>query len=130
MRMSPVQNLMKLGHSLRAALDLPEEDKPPIRKFKSWAFGITIFSVGNVLNFVSFGKRCGIQCRVVPGRERLTRRIPWRSICAAFAAQSLLAALGSLQLVANVFFAYLVNHEPVSREHAEAAAPVRQVGAT
>ncbi len=33
---------------------------------------------------------------------------------AAFAAQSLLAALGSLQLVANVFFAYLVNQEPVS----------------
>jgi hypothetical protein len=33
---------------------------------------------------------------------------------AAFAAQSLLAALGSLQLVCNVFFAYFVNHEPVS----------------
>jgi hypothetical protein len=47
---------MKLGHSRRAALELPEEEKPPIRKFKSWAFGITIFSIGNVLNFVSFGE--------------------------------------------------------------------------
>ncbi|GIL54886.1 hypothetical protein Vafri_10566 [Volvox africanus] len=35
--------------------------------------------------------------------------------CAAFAAQSLLAALGSLQLVCNVFFAYFVNHEAVTK---------------
>ncbi|GIL93388.1 hypothetical protein Vretimale_17472 [Volvox reticuliferus] len=35
--------------------------------------------------------------------------------CTAFAAQSLLAALGSLQLVCNVFFAYFVNHEAVTK---------------
>lgn len=33
----------------------------------------------------------------------------------AFAAQSLLAALGSIQFVSNVFFATLVNKEPLSR---------------
>ena len=33
---------------------------------------------------------------------------------AAFAAQSLLAALGSVQFVSNVFFAYFVLHEKVS----------------
>eukprot|EP00198_Chlamydomonas_reinhardtii_P012907 XP_001702244.1 predicted protein [Chlamydomonas reinhardtii] len=80
-------NLMKLGHNKRGELDMPEEEKPPIRKFKSWVIGLIIFITGNVLNFVSF----------------------------AFAAQSLLAALGSLQLVCNVFFAYMVNKEPVTK---------------
>ncbi|GLI71133.1 hypothetical protein VaNZ11_016220, partial [Volvox africanus] len=80
-------NLMKLGHTKRAQLDMPEEQKPPIRKFKTWLIGIIIFITGNILNFVSF----------------------------AFAAQSLLAALGSLQLVCNVFFAYFVNHEAVTK---------------
>ena len=34
--------------------------------------------------------------------------------CAGFAAQSLLAALGSIQFVSNVFFAWFVLHERVS----------------
>ncbi|KAG2424486.1 hypothetical protein HXX76_014538 [Chlamydomonas incerta] len=80
-------NLMKLGHNMRGELDMPEEEKPPIRKFRSWVIGLVIFITGNILNFVSF----------------------------AFAAQSLLAALGSLQLVCNVFFAYMVNKEPVTK---------------
>ncbi|GFR49777.1 hypothetical protein Agub_g11717 [Astrephomene gubernaculifera] len=80
-------NMMKLGHTKRDELDVPEEEKPPIRKFRSWLFGIIIFATGNVLNFVSF----------------------------AFAAQSLLSALGSLQLVCNVVFAYFVNHEPITK---------------
>jgi hypothetical protein len=45
-----------------------------------WALGLTIFSVGCLVNFASF----------------------------AFAAQSLLAALGTVQFVSNVFFAKFV----------------------
>ncbi len=47
---------MKLGHTRRAQIDLPEAEKPPIRKFKVWVVGMVIFIIGNVLNFVSFGK--------------------------------------------------------------------------
>ncbi|KXZ48891.1 hypothetical protein GPECTOR_24g180 [Gonium pectorale] len=80
-------NLMKLGHTRRAEMKAPEEEKPPVRKIKVWIVGVSIFVTGNVLNFVSF----------------------------AFAAQSLLAALGSLQVPCNVFFAYLVNRERVTK---------------
>ncbi|GLC43081.1 hypothetical protein PLESTB_000865100 [Pleodorina starrii] len=80
-------NLMKLGHNKRAKVDCPEAQKPPVRKIKEWVIGMSFFSVGNILNFVSFG----------------------------FAAQSLLAALGSIQFVSNVVFAYFVLHEPINR---------------
>ncbi|KXZ52720.1 hypothetical protein GPECTOR_8g114 [Gonium pectorale] len=80
-------NLMKLGHNKRAKMDLPDDKKPPVGKIKEWAIGMAFFSAGNILNFVSFG----------------------------FAAQSLLAALGSIQFVSNVIFASFVLHEPINR---------------
>lgn len=58
----------------------------PARFFREWQAGIGLFAGGNVLNFVSFG----------------------------FAAQSLLAALGSVQFVSNVVFARLVLKEAVT----------------
>ena len=58
----------------------------PARSFREWQAGIALFAGGNVFNFVSFG----------------------------FAAQSLLAALGSVQFVSNVVFARLVLKEAVT----------------
>ncbi|PNH01815.1 NIPA-like protein 2 [Tetrabaena socialis] len=80
-------NLMKLGHNKRAKMDMPEDQKPPTRKIKEWVVGMSFFTVGNILNFVSFG----------------------------FAAQSLLAALGSIQFVSNVIFASFVLKEKINR---------------
>ena len=54
--------------------------------FREWQLGIALFAGGNILNFVSFG----------------------------FAAQSLLAALGSVQFVSNVFFARFVLKEVIT----------------
>ncbi|KAK9838720.1 hypothetical protein WJX74_001984 [Apatococcus lobatus] len=76
-------NFMKLGHNKRAAMEAPDKDKPLVRHFKEWQFGCGLFSLGNIMNFISFG----------------------------YAAQSLLAALGSIQFVSNVVFAHLVLHE-------------------
>ncbi|KAH9328480.1 hypothetical protein KI387_000588, partial [Taxus chinensis] len=58
----------------------------PIIYFQSWRVGLLIFALGNCLNFISFG----------------------------YAAQSLLAALGSVQFVSNVAFAYIVLKEKVT----------------
>lgn len=79
-------NVMKLGFNKRELLDMPEDQKPSIRRFREWQIGMVIFIVGNVLNFASF----------------------------SFAAQSLLAALGSIQFVSNVFFAYFMLKEKVT----------------
>ncbi|CAG9464631.1 unnamed protein product [Pedinophyceae sp. YPF-701] len=76
-------NMMKLGHNKRA--EQMAAGETPKGKNKHWLIGVSVFAVGNVLNFVSFG----------------------------FAAQSLLAALGSVQFVANVVFAKLVLSEHV-----------------
>ncbi|KAK9824316.1 hypothetical protein WJX72_009403 [[Myrmecia] bisecta] len=81
-------NVMKLGHNKRAASsNLPDKEKPSVRKFREWQIGVALFSIGNVLNFASFG----------------------------FAAQSLLAALGSIQFVSNVIFSKLVLGEKASK---------------
>ncbi|GJS71106.1 probable magnesium transporter NIPA8 [Tanacetum coccineum] len=53
----------------------------PIISFQSWRIGILFFAFGNALNFISFGYA---------------------------AQQSLLAALGSVQFVSNIAFAYVV----------------------
>mmetsp|Transcript_29842 Transcript_29842/g.65998 ORF Transcript_29842/g.65998 Transcript_29842/m.65998 type:complete len:724 (-) Transcript_29842:358-2529(-) len=79
-------NVMKLGHNKREMVDLPEEKKPSIVKFKEWQIGVSIFIIGNIANFASF----------------------------AFAAQSLLAALGSVQFVSNVIFASFVLKEKIT----------------
>jgi hypothetical protein len=63
-----------------------QHQPPPIWKSKIWLLGFLLFTVGNVLNFVSFG----------------------------FAAQSLLAALGAVQFVSNVFFARFLLKEPIT----------------
>lgn len=86
-------NLLKLGHNQRerlALLEAPEcgekSDFKSIIHFQSWRVGMLIFALGNCLNFISFG----------------------------YAAQSLLAALGSVQFISNVAFAYFVLEEKVT----------------
>ncbi|TMX02256.1 hypothetical protein EJD97_022233 [Solanum chilense] len=74
-------NLLKLAHderNLRARMK-------PIIYFQAWRIGILFFTIGNCLNFISFG----------------------------YAAQSLLAALGSIQFISNIGFAYLVLNKTV-----------------
>ncbi|KAL0331795.1 UNVERIFIED_CONTAM: putative magnesium transporter NIPA8 [Sesamum calycinum] len=58
----------------------------PIIYFQTWRIGIIFFILGNCLNFISFG----------------------------YAAQSLLAALGSVQFVSNIAFAYFVLNKTVT----------------
>eukprot|EP00246_Nothoceros_aenigmaticus_P017867 TRINITY_DN9033_c0_g1_i1.p1 TRINITY_DN9033_c0_g1~~TRINITY_DN9033_c0_g1_i1.p1 ORF type:complete len:425 (+),score=54.09 TRINITY_DN9033_c0_g1_i1:380-1654(+) len=85
-------NLLKLGHNERdKAADTSfagekEVSKKPITHFQSWRIGAMVFALGNIINFISFG----------------------------YAAQSLLAALGSVQFVSNVGFAYWVLGESVN----------------
>ncbi|CAM6095094.1 unnamed protein product [Calypogeia fissa] len=87
-------NLLKLGHNQReksAVLDAVEPgekivSRKSVTQYEAWRLGVIVFALGNILNFISFG----------------------------FAAQSLLAALGSVQFVSNVVFAYLVLKETVT----------------
>lgn len=85
-------NLLKLGHDERekhAVLGEGINGKTilrPIISFQSWRIGILFFAFGNALNFISFG----------------------------YAAQSLLAALGSVQFVSNIAFAYVVLNKIVT----------------
>ncbi|KAJ6842315.1 putative magnesium transporter NIPA8 [Iris pallida] len=86
-------NLLKLGHDQRERLSTSSYDGTndklilkPIIHFQSWRIGILFFAVGNCLNFFSF----------------------------AYAAQSLLAALGSVQFVSNIAFAYFVLSKTVT----------------
>ncbi|GMH45330.1 hypothetical protein BSKO_13287 [Bryopsis sp. KO-2023] len=80
-------NVMKLGHNKRAEWEARIGKKLAIRKFREWQIGVFLFIVGNVANFISFG----------------------------YAAQSLLAALGSVQFISNVLFASLVLKEKVTK---------------
>lgn len=86
-------NLLKLGHDERERHSVLGGDDTngkivmkPIIHFQTWRVGILFFAVGNCLNFVSFG----------------------------YAAQSLLAALGSVQFVSNIAFAYFVLSKTVT----------------
>nr|XP_043631858.1 probable magnesium transporter NIPA8 [Erigeron canadensis] len=85
-------NLLKLGHDERERHALLGEGingktiLKPIISFQSWRIGILFFAFGNALNFISFG----------------------------YAAQSLLAALGSVQFVSNIAFAYVVLNKTVT----------------
>eukprot|EP00210_Caulerpa_lentillifera_P003639 g3474.t1 len=79
-------NVMKLGHNKKAALEMRNQTKEPIRMFREWQIGVVFFILGNIANFISFG----------------------------FAAQSLLAALGSVQFVSNVAFASIVLKEKIT----------------
>ncbi|XXG49706.1 hypothetical protein AAC387_Pa02g3808 [Persea americana] len=86
-------NLLKLGHNERERLAMLDSDGTngklllkPIIHFQTWRLGILFFALGNCLNFISFG----------------------------YAAQSLLAALGSIQFVSNIAFTYFVFKKTVS----------------
>jgi len=79
-------NVMKLGHNKRAAMESRIGKEISIRIFREWQIGVVFFVFGNLANFISFG----------------------------YAAQSLLAALGSVQFVSNVAFASLVLREKVT----------------
>ncbi|KAG0461284.1 hypothetical protein HPP92_021581 [Vanilla planifolia] len=80
-------NLLKLGHDQREKLSELRYDganrklhMKHVIHFQTWRVGIFCFAMGNCLNFVSL----------------------------AYAAQSLLAALGSVQFVSNIVFSYFV----------------------
>ncbi|KAK4738297.1 hypothetical protein R3W88_001994 [Solanum pinnatisectum] len=75
-------NLLKLAHDER---NLSARMKP-IVYFQAWRIGILFFTIGNCLNFISFG----------------------------YAAQSLLSALGSIQFISNIGFAYLLLNKTVT----------------
>ncbi|OAY52613.1 probable magnesium transporter NIPA8 [Manihot esculenta] len=86
-------NLLKLGHTERerhSTLDIDgtssKSHLKPIIYFQTWRVGLVFFFLGNCLNFISFG----------------------------YAAQSLLAALGSVQFVSNIAFAYFVLNKMVT----------------
>uniref|UniRef100_A0A2P2M6I9 Probable magnesium transporter n=1 Tax=Rhizophora mucronata TaxID=61149 RepID=A0A2P2M6I9_RHIMU len=86
-------NLLKLGHNERERYSVPENEgttgKVPLRPiihFQTWRLGILFFFLGNCLNFISFG----------------------------YAAQSLLASLGSIQFVSNIAFVYFVLNKMVT----------------
>lgn len=86
-------NLLKLGHDQRERYSILSSDGPnsklnakSVIHFQTWRFGILLFAFGNCLNFISF----------------------------AYAAQSLLAALGSIQFVSNIGFSYFVLRKTVS----------------
>lgn len=85
-------NLLKLGHTEREKFVLENGGtngklvSKPIIHFQTWRVGVLFFAFGNCLNFVSFG----------------------------YAAQSLLAALGSVQFVSNIAFAYFVLNKKIS----------------
>ncbi|XP_061375704.1 probable magnesium transporter NIPA8 [Gastrolobium bilobum] len=86
-------NLLKLGHNERERDSVLGSDGAnvklplkPIIHFQTWRVGMIFFFLGNCLNFISFG----------------------------YAAQSLLAALGSVQFVSNIAFAYFVLNKLVT----------------
>ncbi|GMH25645.1 hypothetical protein Nepgr_027488 [Nepenthes gracilis] len=85
-------NLLKLGHTERerCVLDNNGTNGKLIMKsiicFQTWRVGVLFFAFGNCLNFISFG----------------------------YAAQSLLAALGSVQFVSNIAFAFFVLNKRVT----------------
>ncbi|KAL9257850.1 putative magnesium transporter NIPA8 [Drosera capensis] len=85
-------NLLKLGHTERerSILDSGGTNEKlitkPVMYFHTWRVGALFFAFGNCLNFISFG----------------------------YAAQSLLAALGSVQFVSNIAFAYFVLNKRIT----------------
>eukprot|EP00890_Picochlorum_soloecismus_P005143 jgi/Picsp_1/562/NSC_00559-R1_protein len=90
-------NFIKLAHTRNQKTQAESPDEPQPKLFSAprkwwnykgkgnriWLVSITVFAVANIANFASF----------------------------AFAAQSLLAALGSVQFISNVVFSKLVNKE-------------------
>jgi hypothetical protein len=95
-------------------------------KIREWQVGVTLFSLGNIANFVSFGEQHQRHtCRC--GGSSSCARSPLKHAClilpAGYAAQSLLAAIGCVQFVSNVIFARLVLKEQVRSAMAAASTP-------
>ncbi|KNE61052.1 hypothetical protein AMAG_06807 [Allomyces macrogynus ATCC 38327] len=78
-------NLQKL--SFRRAAAIPEPARPPPYRQPIWVFGFTVWILANLASFVAL----------------------------SFAAQSLIAALGAVSLVANAVAAPLINKEPFGK---------------
>ena len=115
---------MKLGHNKRLALEEEgSHDVPPIRKFRAWQIGVALFVAGNLANFGSFAfavslkEPAGRNLAVLCLRQKSTFKLAFGKTSAFVAqclqAQSILAALGSVQFIANVLFGNLILHEPV-----------------
>jgi magnesium transporter len=85
-------NLMKSAHNIALeteSIEDSEESEGNKKLFSSanlWKIGMSIFVIGSLVNFASF----------------------------AFAAQSLLAALGTVQFISNVFFAKFILKEELT----------------
>nr|CAB3449899.1 unnamed protein product [Digitaria exilis] len=95
-------NLLKLGHDQREKLSAINNSEgndkfvpKSVMHFQTWRIGILFFAAGNCLNFMSF----------------------------AYAAQSLLAALGSIQFVSNIAFAYFVLNKTISVKYSHVYTP-------
>lgn len=77
----------------------------PCSKFWQWQLGWLLFITGNIINFVSFGEQravlAAMPAAVLP---ECSQGCP----AAGYAAQSLLAAIGSVQFVSNLVFAATV----------------------
>eukprot|EP01104_Vermistella_antarctica_P011441 TRINITY_DN3197_c0_g3_i1.p1 TRINITY_DN3197_c0_g3~~TRINITY_DN3197_c0_g3_i1.p1 ORF type:complete len:575 (+),score=94.13 TRINITY_DN3197_c0_g3_i1:222-1946(+) len=78
-------NLMKFSHVRNEKKARADRKKAYLQPY--WQLGMVIFVIGNILNFVAF----------------------------SFAAQTLLAAVGSIQFVSNLLFAWMVLHERITR---------------
>ena len=78
--------LIKSHHMRNEKNLLRKKDIIPDTKSKQWLIGILLFVIGNICNFLAFN----------------------------YAAQSLLAALGSIQFVSNVFFTYFILHHSLT----------------
>ena len=135
-----------LGTAQAAVACLRPPVTPPRRHPRLWLqfpgkkwflFGMSIFAVGNVLNFASFGerrtgsahrrsgrllpglcKRALAGAEAQPGRTAVApsvARPPHPPRTAGFAAQSLLAALGVVQFLSNMVFARFLNNEAITR---------------
>ena len=85
------------------------------RTYKPWQLGVVLFTVGNMLNFFSFGERDMNFANAFRKSQFCQGCFVTMVFCNSpgFAAQSLLAALGSVQFVSNVFFASMVLGEKV-----------------
>ncbi|MCD9643793.1 hypothetical protein HAX54_031492 [Datura stramonium] len=110
-------NLLKLGHDEREKHSVLGNEgtnvkatMKPIIYFQTWRVGILFFAIGNCLNFISFGYAAQ-QC------------LPFLMMCIFVFCliilvfplwQSLLAALGSIQFVSNIAFAYFVLNKTVT----------------
>ena len=95
------------------------------RRFWQWQAGMLMFVVGNIANFVARGQAKAFSATMVVNKSVQVPAVHNAplcidadmticvSCCAAFASQSLLTGLGSVQFVSNLLFVVLVLKEKV-----------------